>query len=508
MNSDKKKATKRGMDEYVSDANAIALQQHSDESAAHAFQALLSPQYNHNNTQMQHPSIAGTLQAHARQHGQQDDPSWGDPHGQASSLLHHQLSLASAGMYNPRAPPIDAAMNFGNSYMHQSGGGYQESVSSMIQRNQAMMDLILSGRQSGAESGLGAGSASGFLAAPTEPFSTSSYNAAMLHQHKQQQQQQNLLMGQGFHSVASTYASMMEAADNSTAEHQLKQQQLQLQQQQQQEQHLQQQSFLQQLLSMYPQSSVQAPRSALWQPSNSSTIPVPSSPRVEDYVNQQVLTSKKEHPPDNTAIIREASLKMKAMLKKKPKDRPKRPLSAYNIFFKEERERILHGIHLSKIPVGNKHKSFSKQDDDDEPESDTVKDAEEVDVAWLGTASALRNERKKNPHGKIGFESLAREIGKRWKELDKDSMDYCKKLATADMNRYKKEMDLFTTKQLEERKTGKMKYYSDVTWILYVLYSLCNGVSEDFEAYLQQVNNYNTSIKLHCSFDEGSHVEL
>ncbi|OEU08155.1 hypothetical protein FRACYDRAFT_145422, partial [Fragilariopsis cylindrus CCMP1102] len=75
----------------------------------------------------------------------------------------------------------------------------------------------------------------------------------------------------------------------------------------------------------------------------------------------------------------------------KPKDRPKRPLSAYNIFFKEERNRILN------------NNDSNKTDDIDST---------------------------------ISFESLAKIIGQRWQELDAISMAIYKSKANIDMNRY------------------------------------------------------------------------
>lgn len=100
--------------------------------------------------------------------------------------------------------------------------------------------------------------------------------------------------------------------------------------------------------------------------------------------------------------------------RKKPKDKPKRPLSAYNIFFKEERSRILEEI----------------------PKNDSKDDQEEESG----------RKRKKRPHGKIGFESLAKVIGKRWKELPPEKAEYYKKKASEDMLRYKREMEVYVAK--------------------------------------------------------------
>jgi hypothetical protein len=90
--------------------------------------------------------------------------------------------------------------------------------------------------------------------------------------------------------------------------------------------------------------------------------------------------------------------------RKKPKDRPKRPLSAYNIFFKEERARILEEVVDSPMP-----------------------------------------------NGKIGFQNLAKMIGKRWHELDSNSMKCYKMKAETDMLRYKEEMLTYAATQQQNR---------------------------------------------------------
>jgi hypothetical protein len=108
--------------------------------------------------------------------------------------------------------------------------------------------------------------------------------------------------------------------------------------------------------------------------------------------------------------------------RKKPKDRPKRPLSAYNFFFKEERQRI-----LEDLPEGEEKEQPSSSCDKNEQDGGTRK-------------------RKKRPHGKIGFESLAKMIGQRWQELEPEGVEYYKKKADADTQRYKEEMKVYSTK--------------------------------------------------------------
>lgn len=115
--------------------------------------------------------------------------------------------------------------------------------------------------------------------------------------------------------------------------------------------------------------------------------------------------------------------------KKKPKDCPRRPLSAYNFFFKDERKKILDAIPYSK--------ARKKSEDDKVRES----------ITWPG--------KKRPPHGKIGFENLAKVIGERWKHVDSTRLKYYKDLATKDLQRYAEEMRLYEEKQVAKRNKNR-----------------------------------------------------
>jgi hypothetical protein len=166
--------------------------------------------------------------------------------------------------------------------------------------------------------------------------------------------------------------------------------------------------------------------------------------------------------------------------KMKMKNKPKRPLSAYNYFFREERARILDSItkresndgdievekkagedeDTGKVEVKKeddeknlKHtKAVKDGDKEKEEETDNVvseKLGHDDDETEKKDYDNVGVDGKKIPHGKIGFENLAKEIGKRWHELGPDEMEKFKKLADEDMTRYKCEMEAFLAKEAQ-----------------------------------------------------------
>jgi len=106
---------------------------------------------------------------------------------------------------------------------------------------------------------------------------------------------------------------------------------------------------------------------------------------------------------------------------RKPKGKPKRPLSAYNIFFREERNKILQ-----------ERKKLEESNDDD---------------------SDLNSKKKE---GKIGFEALGKIIGKRWKNLSQSRLTLCQELARKDSERYEAEINAWTL-QIKEKERQEEK---------------------------------------------------
>jgi len=108
-------------------------------------------------------------------------------------------------------------------------------------------------------------------------------------------------------------------------------------------------------------------------------------------------------------------------VKKKAKDKPKRPLSAYNFFFKEERAKIVAVV-------------LNEEGRDKDPE------LTDEEIVQLRKAS-----------GKVSFEELGKLIGRRWRDISKEHKEVCNKLAESDKERYRIEMQKYNDKKEEMR---------------------------------------------------------
>lgn len=140
--------------------------------------------------------------------------------------------------------------------------------------------------------------------------------------------------------------------------------------------------------------------------------------------------------------------KKKRAHKKKPADMPRRPLSAYNLFFSEERERILKEIE--------KEEGKGTADGGDVKTDDVKSEAAEKPKALL--RPLIPSQKKRRPHrkthGKISFQDLARMVGERWKSLPDEDRKYYQDLAQEDMKRQKAAMEEYYAKQNTDAVVG------------------------------------------------------
>eukprot|EP00567_Pseudictyota_dubia_P009392 CAMPEP_0197439494 /NCGR_PEP_ID=MMETSP1175-20131217/6220_1 /TAXON_ID=1003142 /ORGANISM="Triceratium dubium, Strain CCMP147" /LENGTH=534 /DNA_ID=CAMNT_0042969419 /DNA_START=267 /DNA_END=1871 /DNA_ORIENTATION=- len=154
--------------------------------------------------------------------------------------------------------------------------------------------------------------------------------------------------------------------------------------------------------------------------------------------------------------------KRAAKRKKKPADKPKRPLSAYNLFFRDERARILASIPSPSGYKKKKRKSKKNKDKDgaaaaqarDQQQPQQQPEAQTEDAANANNANALVGRGRAAPHGKIGFENLAKIIGKRWQDLTEKEAKPYKKRAEREMVAYRGRMEEWLAKQ-QQRQQNK-----------------------------------------------------
>ena len=136
--------------------------------------------------------------------------------------------------------------------------------------------------------------------------------------------------------------------------------------------------------------------------------------------------STKKQLTNKTSLVTKAKSSTAKKNKKKgaatirdPDAKPKRPLSAYNLFFQYERDMLLRSKPSKE---GQSHESMHMTIHNDPSE---------------------RRNRSKTvrppPHGKIGFAELAKIIGAKWKSLDDPARKHFQDLAAVEKKRYVKE---------------------------------------------------------------------
>jgi len=144
----------------------------------------------------------------------------------------------------------------------------------------------------------------------------------------------------------------------------------------------------------------------------------------------------------------------KKVHRKKHRHAPKRPLSAYNFFFKDQRVAIVNAVNAADNKKTEKTKGAAKS---------------EEKVEYKVDLSDETISRLKTGDGKISFEEIGKLIGQHWKSVDPTRLAKYTEMAKQDGTRYKKEMVEFTLRQ-ESRSQMEPRH----------VYSIGNKTSDDY----------------------------
>jgi len=150
----------------------------------------------------------------------------------------------------------------------------------------------------------------------------------------------------------------------------------------------------------------------------------------------------------------------KSSKRNRNKDLPKRPLSAYNLFFKDERARMMQGETDSCS--------------DGALDVDATANTKEGDEGSVGVGDDVRGDRhsKDQAHSeipclprctkKIGFQEMVGSISKKWKELDNDARARYQAMADREKKLYDEKKDALLTRQKEEIEENRKRLEATV----------------------------------------------
>jgi len=152
-------------------------------------------------------------------------------------------------------------------------------------------------------------------------------------------------------------------------------------------------------------------------------------------LESDVLLSSSDNSP--TSCTRHIAKIVSNKRKKKEKDAPRRPLSAYNLFFKDRRADILkNGTKATKGQIFDNRKPS--------PQDKTLTTVEVKEVS----RSLPRVRKGRNPpHHIISFKEMALKVSDQWKNISEDEKQQYQVQACKEKERYQDELYIYQNRK-------------------------------------------------------------
>lgn len=177
-------------------------------------------------------------------------------------------------------------------------------------------------------------------------------------------------------------------------------------------------------------------------PTKESPTPHANREPIKNIRRKRRISTSKVSTSKEVKVVGTAEKKRKKA--PRPKDMPRHPLTAYNFFFSDERERILQALADGK--------KIEDMNQESVEQSLTHEEKQQKLLEHLERRREKKSKRRphRKTHGKISFQDLAIQIGKRWRELGTKEISYYHELAEMDMSNYRKAMDEYKSKKENE----------------------------------------------------------
>eukprot|EP00567_Pseudictyota_dubia_P005782 CAMPEP_0197446972 /NCGR_PEP_ID=MMETSP1175-20131217/11751_1 /TAXON_ID=1003142 /ORGANISM="Triceratium dubium, Strain CCMP147" /LENGTH=499 /DNA_ID=CAMNT_0042978149 /DNA_START=137 /DNA_END=1636 /DNA_ORIENTATION=- len=176
-------------------------------------------------------------------------------------------------------------------------------------------------------------------------------------------------------------------------------------------------------------------------PHGCSALNAAPSSRILDQIQAPAFGSGGQHHQQSVIPLNEQASPSPASSTDRG-EKPTRPLSAYNLFFRYERAQLLLESQ-DKTSADTADAAEGKKDGDKETPLAPRPTPNIEDVRYILKNNPFHVDNKNRvhsrTHGKIGFLDLVKHISARWKSADPATRDIFKRLATEDRDRYKRE---------------------------------------------------------------------